>query len=242
MGTSALTCHAAIACSQRTVPIRRGGNHETAGPPCGPAVLCYRITTFGHHCHYGRPGTISRVVMYRSSAPLPPGRSAENRSVRPSADRLGCASLASVLTGDPRLMGVDHGAPNAGRVATQMSCEPPALPGRSDDRNSSRPSKRIVGRRSLPSLLSSSTRTAGPNVPPCPSTLTKISRGPPGATRSLATYNSGSRRVIPPSNPALFTSDPRLTGVSHAKSSFGLARHETQMSLLPNPPARLLVK
>src|SRR2546422_42659 len=173
----------------------------------------------------------SRVVMYRSSRPLPPGRSAVNRSVRPSADRLGCASLASVLTGNPRLMGVLHGAPNAGRVVTQMSCEPAALPGRSDDRNSSRPSKRIVGRKSLPSLLSSSTRTAGPNVPPGPSALTKIWRVPPGPTRSLATYNSGSRRVIPPSNPALFTSGPRLTGVSHAKSSFVLARHETQMSL-----------
>ena len=48
--------------------------------------------------------------------------------------------------------------------------------------------------------------------------------------------------MVPPSNPGLFTSDPRLTGVSHAKSSFVFARHETQMSLLPSPPALPLLK
>src|SRR2546422_10744637 len=108
--------------------------------------------------------------MYRSAPPLPPGRSDANSRIRPSADRLGCTSLYVVLIGAPTLTGGVHGAPNAGRVETQMSCEPPALPARFDDRNSSRPSNRIVGRRSLRALLSSATRTAGPDAPSGPIT------------------------------------------------------------------------
>ena len=51
-----------------------------------------------------------RFDIQRSFAPKPPGRFEAKMSVRPSADKLGCMSLAVVFIGAAMSTGVDHGS------------------------------------------------------------------------------------------------------------------------------------
>src|SRR2546422_6675501 len=64
-----------------------------------------------------------------SAPPRPPGRALKKKSRRPSSDRVGAPSAASLLIGAPRLTGVSQGHCMHWRRDIQMSL-PPSPPGR----------------------------------------------------------------------------------------------------------------
>src|SRR5215467_6370212 len=88
-----------------------------------------------------------------------------------------------------RLTGVDQGSRVLSRVDTQMSFVPIRPLGRLELRKNSSPSRRIAVRVSSYGLLSSGTRTAGPNDPSSPSVLTqmwKVPGTPDGPSRTCS--------------------------------------------------------
>src|SRR6185295_3831629 len=97
-------------------------------------------------------------------APKPPGRSDVTKRLRPSDDRYEGPSFEGLFTTGPRFTGVDQLSDTVWRVDAQRSA-PPSVPGRFEKKMISRPSKRIVGRRSACGLLSSETSVAGPKDP-----------------------------------------------------------------------------
>jgi hypothetical protein len=66
---------------------------------------------------------------------------------RPSDDRYDGASFDGLFTTGPRFDGTDQLSNTVDRVDTHRSA-PPSVPGRFEKKMISRPSKRIVGRRS----------------------------------------------------------------------------------------------
>src|SRR4029077_18226293 len=63
----------------------------------------------------------TRRVIQRSKLPTPPGRSEANTRIVPSADKLGCISLASLLIGGPRFTAVPNGTWGVGRTLRNRS-------------------------------------------------------------------------------------------------------------------------
>ncbi len=72
---------------------------------------------------------VGRLATHMSLLPYPPDRLEYKNSARPSADMLGPASRAPLLTTDPRLTGVPQESETVGLVITHMST-PPSPPGR----------------------------------------------------------------------------------------------------------------
>jgi hypothetical protein len=90
-----------------------------------------------------------RVDIQMSVLPEPPGRSDENRSVRPSRDKSGCESAKGVFKGGPpRFSGADQESCTLRRVDTQMSAAPNP-PARVEKNMISRPSVLTVAAASL---------------------------------------------------------------------------------------------
>src|SRR5258707_5820228 len=89
----------------------------------------------------------------------------ESRAV--PGQRGGAGNFARFTVG-PRLTGIDQGSRVLSRVDTQISFLPIRPFGRVEVRKNSNPSRRIAVRVSFDVLLSSGTRTAGPNVPSSP--------------------------------------------------------------------------
>ena len=100
-----------------------------------------------------------RDVSYRSLPPKPSGRSDVKTNVKPSPDKAASESLNGPFTAFPRCCGTDQGAEGDLRVEIHRSRRPtPAMSGgagRFESMITSRPSKRIVGRKSFCGVLSS---------------------------------------------------------------------------------------
>src|ERR1700682_1952580 len=96
------------------------------------------------------------------SRPPRPGRFEKKCRLVPSWDKNGAPSSYALLTTAPTLTGTDQVADVLARVATHMSIKP-FPPSRSDVMKISRPSLRSHTRVSRFGLLSSATRTPGPN-------------------------------------------------------------------------------
>src|SRR6266576_1794971 len=74
-----------------------------------------------------------------SALPKPPLRRLKKNSVRPSSDKVGAPSPASLLIGAPRFAGVSQSQGTQLRCDTQMSL-PPSPPGRADTKYKESPS------------------------------------------------------------------------------------------------------
>src|SRR5437867_11823151 len=105
-----------------------------------------------------------------SKSARPAARPEWKYKLRPSKDNLARASNAALLTSGPTFVGTDQGAALLARVETHRSRRP-TVPGRSESRKISSPSRRIAGRKSFTGLLSSATRTAEAKDPSGPSAL-----------------------------------------------------------------------
>src|SRR5207247_10553477 len=101
-----------------------------------------------------------RVDMYRSK-PRAPGRSEAKTSVRPSRESVGCASVPAELIDSS--VGLPHTASRSSRLEVHRSVT--AEPGRSEKKNASRASFRMVIRCSALALFNSATSIGVPNVP-----------------------------------------------------------------------------
>jgi hypothetical protein len=88
----------------------RSGQHRRARPEW-PKLWVSKPASSTHlpNGSDSQSRTRSRVVIHRSLPPIPPGRSDPKIIVLPSNDRLGVASMNSVLSGGPALTGADHG-------------------------------------------------------------------------------------------------------------------------------------